>query len=104
MTARAVFDPKPPTDTRSFAFDFLSEMAIGETISTKVVTATVYSGVDANPSAIISGAASSSGTIVTQLITGGVVGAIYDLLCTITTSLGQTLTQAAYLAIVEEAT
>lgn len=104
MANREVFEIKPPTDTRLFYFDFTSNLAVAETISTQEVTATVYSGTDANPSAIISGSASASGAEVSQKITAGTLGVVYTLLCTITTSLGQTLTQAGYLAIVKEAT
>lgn len=81
------------------AFNFISAMGVSDTILTAVVTATVFTGIDANPSAIISGSASISGTTVTQKITGGVSGVIYDLLCTVTTSAGDTLTQAGFLAI-----
>lgn len=104
MGNREVFQIKPPTDTRIFYFDFTSNLAVGETISTQVVSATVYSGTDSNPSALISGSASASGAQVSQKITGGTTGVVYTLLCTITTSLGQTLTQAGYLAIYPEAT
>jgi len=103
LSGRVVRDIKPPTDTKSLTFDFTSEMAIAETISTKTVTATVFSGTDANPSAIVSGAATHNGQQVFQLITAGVLGVVYTLLCTITTSAGQTLTQACYLAIMKEA-
>lgn len=104
MGSREIFDIKPPTDTKFFYFDFTSVLAVGETISTQVCSATVWSGTDANPSAIISGSASANGAIVSQLVTAGTLGVVYTLLCTITTSLGQTLTQAGYLAIVKEAT
>jgi hypothetical protein len=86
-------------------FDFISSLQPGETISTQVVTASVYSGLDPSPASIISGAASvESTTQVWQLITGGVVGVIYKLLCTVTTSLGQTLQQAAFLAVIPDLT
>lgn len=104
MSNRETFDIKPPTDTRTVYFNFTSNLAVGETISTQVVTASVFSGTDANPSAIISGSASASGAEVSQKITGGVTGVVYTLLCTITTSAGQTLTIAAYLAVMTEAT
>lgn len=81
-------------------FDFISALAAGETISTKVVTASVYSGTDASPSSIISGSATSGGAIVSQKVTGGVAGTLYELLCTITTSLGQTLTMSSFLAVI----
>lgn len=104
MSGRIVFDSKPPTDTKVLTFDFTSGLAVGETISTKTVTATVWSGTDASPSNIVNGAATASGAVVSQSITAGVLGVVYTLLCTITTSLSQTLTRAAYLAIVKEAT
>ena len=86
-------------------FDFISVLAVGEPISTQVVTAAVYQGTDANPSAVISGAAAVQNvTQVIQLFTAGVLGCIYQLVCKITTSLGQTLEQIAYLAIVPDAT
>jgi hypothetical protein len=87
----------PPT-----GFNFVSQLAVGETIENATVTASVYTGVDANPSAIVSGAATINGTVVMQLITGGVLGVIYELLCKIVTSLGQTIEQSGYLAIIPD--
>lgn len=97
---RAILDSKLQGETRTYTFDFISQLAVGETISTKAVAATVYSGTDANPSAIVSGAAGSSGTKVTQSITGGVLGVLYTLICTITTSTGQTLQMSGFVAVV----
>jgi hypothetical protein len=87
------------------AFDFTSQLAVGETLSGPVVTATVYSGLDPNPAALVSGAASIiNSTQVRQLLTGGVVGVIYELLCQVTTSLGQTLVQPAYQVVIPDLT
>lgn len=94
--------PKQPTETRSVVFDFISSLGVAETISTQSVTATVWSGVDASPASVVSGAATATGTQVTQKLAGGVSGVIYKLVCTITTSLGQTLTQTAYLPILTD--
>lgn len=101
-STRVILDPKRVSSVQNYPFDFISQLAFGETISTQVVTATVWSGVDASPSSIISGSASASGTIVTQKITGGVSGVIYLLKCSITTSLGQTLILEGLLAILPE--
>lgn len=87
-------------ETANVTFNFAASLAASETISTQTVTATVYSGVDASPSALISGAATASGVVVTQKLTLGVSGVIYQLLCSITTSLGQTLQQSSYFAVV----
>jgi len=94
--------PKFAGEIRNQTFDFISSLAASETISTQVTTCTVYSGVDASPSSVIMGAATASGTIVTQKIGGGVAGVIYELLCKITTSAGQTLELSGYLAIVPD--
>jgi hypothetical protein len=100
--SRITLEGKLTSETVSTVFDFISRLAVGETISTQVVTASVYSGTDAAPSAIVSGSATASGTQVTQKITAGVLGVMYKLLCTITTSAGQTLSLSAFLAIVPD--
>ena len=104
MTARVQLPSKYSGETRSVVFDFTSDLAVGETIITKTCACTVYSGVDASPSSVISGSASSSGAQVTQLVTGGVVGVLYNIACTITTSAGQTLIKSGLLAILPTAT
>lgn len=91
---------KRPTELGPVTFDFSSSLASGETISTQVVAATVYSGTDSNPSAILSGAATVSGKVVSQKLTTSVSGVLYQLVCTITTSAGNTYTQQSYLATV----
>jgi hypothetical protein len=83
-------------------FNFTSLLGPTETISTQTVAASVYSGTDASPSSIISGSASASGAIVSQTITGGTSGVLYELKCTITTSLSQTLVLAGMLAVVPD--
>lgn len=102
MTSRAQIPPILKGEEQTVAFDFTSRLAVGETISTQVVAATVFSGTDASPSSLISGSASASGARVTQLIdasTGGVEGVVYELAATITTSAGQTLKSCGYLVI-----
>lgn len=79
-------------------------MGSSETISTQTVTASVYSGTDASPGSLINGSATASGFVVTQSIAtaGRPVGTVYEVLCTITTSLGQTLLQSGFLALVPD--
>ena len=102
--SRTILTPKLQGETKTYSFDFTSQLASGETISTQVVTATVYSGTDASPSSIISGSATASGAVVSQKITAGTVGVIYTLLCTITTSAGQTLQMSAFMTIIPNVT
>ena len=96
---RVILKPKRVGETVILPFDFSSNLSSGETISTKVVNCTVYSGVDPLPANLLSGAASSSGNIVSQAVTSGIVGTIYDLLCTITTSHSQTLQIAGFYVV-----
>lgn len=100
--SRVTFEGKLLSETVVETFDFTSRLTSAETISTAAVTSVVYSGTDASPSAIVSGAASISGKKVTQKVTGGLIGVTYLLKCTITTSLGQTLALSAYLVVVPE--
>lgn len=102
MSGRVDLPPKYSGDTKTYQFDFSSQLTSGETISTQSVAATVYSGTDSSPSSIISGSASASGAVVSQKITAGTVGVIYELACTITTSLGQTLVLTGYLAVIPD--
>lgn len=90
---------KPLGETRNEVFDFISRLAVSETLSTASVAATVYSGTDASPSSVVSGSASISGTKVTQKLTGGVLGVTYLIVCTVTTSAGQTLLLQGFLTI-----
>lgn len=93
---RVTFQGKFISETKTLIFDFLSLLALGESISTTSVSAAVYSGTDSSPSSLISGAAAVSGSKVTQKITGGVVGVVYLVTCSVTTSTGQTLKQSGY--------
>lgn len=101
--SRVIFNGKLVGETITLTFDFTSRLASGETISTKSVAATVYSGTDASPSSIISGSATSSGAVVSQVVTAGTAGVLYSLLCTITTSASQTLLMQGFLAVVPNA-
>lgn len=94
-----IIDSKLSGETKTYYFDFTSQLALGETISTKSVVAAVYSGTDSSPSSVISGSAAHSGGIVSQKITAGTTGVIYVLVAVITTSLSQTLELTAFLAV-----
>ena len=102
MLNRQIIPPKLVGSTVTVAFNFTSDLAIGETISSATCTCKVYSGTDASPGVLISGGATASGAVVSQNIAGGVLGVLYELLCTITTSLGQTLLKSGYLAVVQD--
>jgi hypothetical protein len=100
---RTTFPGKYSSEIRNLTFDFTSLLGIGETISTQVVTCAVFSGTDASPSSLINGSATKSGAVVTQSVTGGVVGVAYNLTCTITTSASQTLQMQGLLVVLPSA-
>ena len=99
MSYRSIFNAKISSTNFYAVFDFAQNLPITETISSASVTATVYSGTDASPSAIISGAATISGTKVTQTITAGTIGVTYILTCVIVTIASRSFVQDGYLTV-----
>ena len=98
---RVVLPTKLVNETLRPPIDLASQLAPGETISTASSATTVYSGVDANPSAVVLSTA-FSGTVVTPTLAGGVAGCIYAGITTITTSLGATLKTQWFLAVLPD--
>jgi hypothetical protein len=101
MSTTTIFPTKLNSASIILSFDMISMLEVGETISGATVDAAVASGIDASPSAVISGSATITGQIVTQLVTGGVIGVTYILSCVITTSLGATKIMRGYLAVID---
>ena len=101
---RVVLEPKLQGESRNYSFPFGSLLGNGVTILTAVVTASVYSGDDATPSAIVNGSATISGQTVTQNITAGVPGVTYQVKAAITTSDSQTLNCTAFLVVQPDVT
>ncbi len=80
-----IFPPKNSAETVPLTVSFSDRLQAGETINGASVTASVYSGTDNNPSALISGAATYDAYgNVTQNVTAGVAGVIYTLVYVIT--------------------
>jgi hypothetical protein len=96
---RVVLSPKKLGESVFVPVDFISRLAANETIVTATCNCTVYSGIDPSPSSMLIGPAGINGTVVEQEVGGGVLGTIYELLFTITTSLGQTLELSGYFAV-----
>lgn len=96
---RVILPAKRQAAVVTAPFDFTALLANGTTISSATVTASVYSGTDPTPNAIISGTATISGSVVLQKIAAGVQGTVYSLICTAITSDGQTLELQGFLAV-----
>lgn len=98
QVGRQVLPPKLVGATQLLdpVFEFGESMAPTESITSASMVCSVYTGVDASPSSLLKGAVLISGTQIGQMMTGGIVGVVYQLLCTAKTSGGQTLQQTAY--------
>ena len=97
-----VLDGKKLGETLFEQIDFISQLAPNETIVSATCSCTVYTGNDPFPQNMIVGAANIQGTVVSQLVTGGVLGTIYEILAAASTSLGQTIELSAYLAVIPD--
>ena len=95
----AAWSAKDPAEKLIATFDFSSEIAAIESISSAAVSCTLVAGVDASPEQVLNGAASISGSTVLQPFQGGIAGATYRLRCTATLSSGRVLVLAATLPV-----
>jgi phage-related minor tail protein len=101
---RVILPPKRVGETVLYPqFDFLSffSSATDSISSILSVTASVYSGIDANPSAIIS-TSSLLASVVSVLITAGVLGVIYEVAVKVQLASGQQPILCGYLAITQD--
>jgi hypothetical protein len=84
-------------ETRNLAFDFISLLALGETISSAVASYAVYSGATAATATL--GSPATSGTIVTVAASSASEGVTFLVTVTVVTSLSQTLKLSGFLAM-----
>jgi hypothetical protein len=106
MVQNTLLPSKQVADTITAVFPFQNQMQFGELINGAIVTATTYSGTDTNPGAILSGIpnyTSSGGLSVSQVLTAGISGNIYYLVCTVSTTLSNVFICDAYLAVINTA-
>jgi hypothetical protein len=96
-----MISPAKPQST-PLAARFIYELAVGETITSAASVATVYSGADTDPSAILDGDAVIIGSEVEQDIKNGVLGVVYEVACTATTNRGQILPLSTLIAVVQD--
>ena len=104
MSGRVTLQGKYVGELVTRVFDFISDLAVGETLTgVPTTTASVWTGTDASPQNIVSGAASISGSQVSQNLTGGVAGTLYSLVCKSSTSAGRTLEKRAFFSVMSDA-
>jgi len=88
------FSAKQSGESVLYGMDFRNGLAEGETlisVSGGTWYVVVLSGVDAAPTSTLSGPPTINGSLVTQLIVGGVSDVTYKFTCSVSTSLGQIL-------------
>ena len=79
--------PKDPTEIKDVTFDFTNQIGLNEVSSATVVSETLQ-GIDANPNLLLLGGLTHVGAMVTQRLTGGIVGATYLLHCMVVDTVG----------------
>lgn len=100
--SRSVQPAKSADATLLYQWDFTSLLQPSETISNAFFSVSVYSGDDDFPSDILSGSPSISGSVVSQLITGGVLGTVYSVDCNALTSLSQDIIISSFVSIIPD--
>lgn len=86
-------------EDRPLVFDFTNELQVGETISSAIVSTSLFTGNDPTPSTFLQGSPTISGPTVQQNGKPLVAGVIYNMLAKATTSFGNTYCKLAYQAI-----
>lgn len=99
---RVQVDPKLASEVVPRTVDFIGKLPLGVTITAANVVASVWSGNDPAAGSIILGPASINGTQVTQRLTGGVAGCIYELLWIAVGSDNNSYRYSAYFAVVPD--
>ena len=95
-------DSKTVDETKSYLGDFRDVLKAGETITNQVVTVTVFSGDDLNPSNLLYQGIDVHVGYIEQRIRLGVPGNIYSIKFEIDTSLGNTYDKVTRLAVLPQ--
>lgn len=85
------FDPKRTAEKEVFTVDFAPLLPDGVTLMSAAWSISPVAGSDPNAASMIVGAASIAGSLVSQMIGGGLPGMRYAPICTAQDSRGQTL-------------
>lgn len=93
---------KLQSENLTLEFPMLSRLVVGETVISAVVTSTVYIGIDPTSSSMISTLPILSGSVVNQLVVGGLPGVIYNISCAVRTSLNNIVINVAKLAVMPD--
>ena len=92
--------PKDVGETDVLTFDYTDSLAEDELILSATVTITVVQGVDASPSAVLSGGAQIATPYALQRVIGGVRNVTYLVSCAAVTDDSRTLVVAGLLPVI----
>lgn len=96
-----IFEAKAIGETQPYVVNFSDRLQFGESINGAAVSVTVFSGTDPTPSSLISGTASYDAYgNVTQVLTGGIVGVIYNVAYIVTGTASHNYVKVGQLAII----
>jgi hypothetical protein len=90
---------KTVAETIPITFNFSDKLQFGETVTGSAVACSVFSGTDPSPTSMV-GAITNSGTSVSVIITGGIVGNLYLLVCVVTASGSHNYSKEGRLAVI----
>lgn len=95
-----IFPAKAVGETQPYVVNFSDRLQFGEAINGAAVTVTVFSGTDPNPTSLLSGSATfdSSGNV-TQVLTAGVVGVVYNIAYVVTGTNSHNYVKVGQLAV-----
>lgn len=97
------FPAKAVGETQPYVVNFSDRLQFGETINGAAVSISVFSGTDPSPSSMLSGTTSydASGNV-TQVLTGGVVGVIYNIVYVVTGTASHNYVKVGQLAVISD--
>lgn len=99
-----IFPAKAVGETQPYIVNFSDRLQFGESINGAAVAVSVFSGTDPSPSSMISGVATyDSAGNVTQVLTGGLAGVLYNIVFIVTGTGSHNYVKVGQLAVVDNA-
>lgn len=96
-----IFTAKAVGELQPYIVNFSDRLQFGESINGASVNVTVFSGTDNNPNALLSGTASyDANGNVTQNLTGGIAGVIYNIAFIVTGTGSHNYVKVGQLAVI----
>lgn len=98
-----IFTPKAVSELQPYTVNFSDRLQFGESINGASVAVSVFSGTDPNPSSLLSGVATydTSGNV-TQAITGGLAGVVYNIVFVCTGDNAHNYVKVGQLAVISD--